>query len=87
MAWYLIKTIIDKRKYIGSYLKDLKSGRGVLEWPDGKRLAGFWRMGKLNGIATLTIKGKIKEGENISEPDRIFLSEWEDGKIIRWIDS
>ncbi|CAD8110971.1 unnamed protein product [Paramecium sonneborni] len=77
----------DKRKYIGSYLKDLKSGHGVLEWPNGKNLAGTWRMGKLNGIAVLTIKGKVLEGQNKPEPDRIFLSEWEDGKRIKWINN
>lgn len=37
----------DKRKYVGEYLKDFKSGYGVLEWPDGKKLSGKWRMGKL----------------------------------------
>ena len=51
---------------MGSYLKDFKSGYGVLEWPDGKKLSGYWRLGKLNGMATLTIKGKLKEGEKES---------------------
>lgn len=58
-----------------------------MEWPDGKKLAGKWRMGKLQGIATLTIKGKLKEGEKEPEPDKVFLSEWEDGKRIRWLDN
>lgn len=58
-----------------------------MEWPDGKKLAGKWRMGKLYGVATLTIKGKVKEGEKEPEPDKVFLSEWEDGKRIRWLDN
>lgn len=44
-------------------------------------------MGKLQGVATLTIKGKVKEGEKEPEPDKVFLSEWEDGKRIRWLDN
>ncbi|CAD8181510.1 unnamed protein product [Paramecium pentaurelia] len=77
----------DKRKYTGHYLKDIKSGYGELEWPDGKKLSGQWRMGKLTGIVTLTIKGKIKEGQTEPEPDKIFLSEWEDGRRIKWLDN
>ena len=78
---------LDKRKYVGGYLKDMKSGYGVLEWPDGKKLAGYWRLGKLNGMATLTIRGKLLEDGKEREPEKTYLSEWEDGKRIRWVNN
>lgn len=44
---------LDGRKYVGNYLHDYKAGEGTLEWPDGKKLKGLWKMGKIHGIATL----------------------------------
>lgn len=46
---------------------------GTLEWPDGKKLTGTWKLGKMHGFGTLTYNNKEYKGE------------WADGKRLRWL--
>jgi hypothetical protein len=36
----------DGRKYIGSYLNDVKHGPGEFFWSDGRKFIGVWENGK-----------------------------------------
>ena len=64
----------DKKKYVGQYKYDKKSGYGVFVWPDGKKYEGSWHNGKQHGNGVMLANGEKKIGE------------WKNGQKMRWID-
>ena len=63
----------DKKKYIGNYVNDMKSGFGIFYSTEGKRFEGFWKEGKQHG------KGCIVNNER-----RTYV-EYYEGKNIKVI--
>ena len=38
----------------GNFKLDKKKGKGILAFPDGRKVEGFWSNGKQNGAALVT---------------------------------
>jgi hypothetical protein len=43
--------------YEGQWVNDVKHGMGVLVYPDGETIKGYWQNDRLNGLATVHKKG------------------------------
>ena len=57
-------------------MADMKDGKGVFTWPDGRKYDGQWSKGKQHGRAKYTFSdGAVKNGV------------WDQGRRVQWDES
>ena len=53
-------------EYIGEYFDNIKEGKGIFKWPNGRVFEGPFAQGNPHGVGLVTIDGKISEVEFIN---------------------
>ena len=67
----------SRKRYNGGWKKDLKHGRGVLVWKDGRMYVGNWKRNKRNG------KGKLLSGDG----GLVYEGFWRDNRMVGFTSS
>ena len=69
----------DGRVYEGNFLKEKRSGSGVMKYPNGDTIEGRWKQGKLHGEAKQTyasghiFEGTFVDGEKEGQGRMLFV--------------
>lgn len=62
------------RKFVGTFDKGRKNGKGEFTWGDGRKFVGKWKDGKLDGEGVMKMAGGEEK-----------VGKWEDGKTVKLI--
>jgi len=66
------------QEYVGTFMEDIKSGKGMCTFPNGSVYVGEWENDNIHGIGKMTYQSKDE-----------YIGEWEEGKkqgmgIYKW---
>ena len=82
--------------YIGQFHNDKLDGKGVMQWPDGRKYDGEWQMDNMHGLGSFTwADGRSYEGgwrnnqphgtaKFTTASGEIKMGLWENGKKVKW---